>query len=141
MNSVHSFRRFFWIALAITALRIVYLFFNHRDLDIEEAQYWTWSRHLALGYHSKPPMISWVIYFSTWLFGNSEWAIRLFSPLTYLGTALFLYGASKDLYHRAIGFWAGIMVLLIPGCYVLSDDHFYRPFSGAVLVNGALRFH
>ncbi len=143
MNSVHSFRRFFWIALAITALRIVYLFFNHRDLDIEEGQYWAWSRHLALGYHSKPPMISWAIYFTTRLFGNSEWAIRLFSPLTYLGTALFLYGASKDLYHRAIGFWAGIMVLLIPGvtysATIISTDPFLVLFWSMALytfING-----
>ncbi len=143
MNSVHSFRRFFWIALAITVLRIVYLFFNHRDLDIEEGQYWAWSRHLALGYHSKPPMISWAIYFTTRLFGNSEWAIRLFSPLTYLGTALFLYGASKDLYHRTIGFWAGIVVLLIPGvtysASIISTDPFLVLFWSMALyafING-----
>ncbi len=111
----HCLKNFLWIALTITFLRIIYLFFNHRNLDLEEAQYWTWSQHLALGYHSKPPMISWVIYFSTWLFGNSEGAIRIISPLTYLGTSLFLYGCGKNLYHKTVGFWTGLTVLLLPG--------------------------
>lgn len=110
-----TLKRFLWIAFTVTALRIIYLVINHRNLDVEEAQYWTWSQHLALGYHSKPPMISWAIYASTWIFGNSEWAIRLFSPITYLLSAMLLYGCGKNLYHPTIGFWSGLTVLLLPG--------------------------
>ena len=113
--SAYSFKRFVWIAVTITALRIIYLFFNHRNLDVEEAQYWTWSQHLALGYHSKPPMISWAIYFCTLIFGNSEWAIRILSPITYFLSALCLYSCGKKLYHQAIGFWSGVTVLFLPG--------------------------
>ena len=29
-----------------------------RDLLPDEAQYWSWSRHLAFGYFSKPPIIA-----------------------------------------------------------------------------------
>ncbi len=103
-----------WVALIITALRILYLWINQRNLDIEEAQYWSWSQHLALGYHSKPPMISWVIYFSTLLFGNQEWAIRIFSPITYFFTALFVYGCAKKLFNPQIGFWSAVSVLVLP---------------------------
>jgi hypothetical protein len=136
-SSGYTFKRFIWTVLAITALRILYLCFNHRNLDIEEAQYWAWSRHLALGYHSKPPMISGVIHFSTRLFGNGEWAVRLFSPLTYLGTALCIYGAGSRLYQRAIGFWAGITVLLLPGATysatIISTDPFLILFWSLAL--------
>jgi hypothetical protein len=114
-TTVYDCKRFLWIAITITGLRIIYLLFNHRDLDIEEAQYWTWSQHLAMGYHSKPPMISWVIYFTTQLFGHAEWAIRLFSPIAYFFSALALYGLGKKLYHPAIGFWSAVTVLLLPG--------------------------
>lgn len=110
-----SFQRFFWIGLLLTTLRIIYLWINQRDLDIEEAQYWTWSQHLALGYHSKPPLISWVIHFSTYLFGNQEPAIRLTSPITYFCSALLIYGCGKNLFNAATGFWAGVTVLLLPG--------------------------
>ena len=43
----------------------------------DEANYWQWSRYLALGYHDHPPMIAWTIWLSTSLFGQHEWAIRL----------------------------------------------------------------
>lgn len=114
-QSSHCFKNFLWLALAITFLRIIYLLVNHRNLDLEEAQYWTWSQHLALGYHSKPPMISWLIYSSTRILGNSEWAVRLISPITYLGTALFLYGCGRNLFNKSVGFWTGLTVLLLPG--------------------------
>ncbi len=113
-SAKNSFNSFLWIALIFTAWRIFYLFINHRSLDVEEAQYWSWSQHLALGYHSKPPMISWVIHFSTLLFGHSEWAIRIISPITYFFTALLVYGCAKKLFNPHIGFWSGISVLALP---------------------------
>ena len=108
-------KRFLWIAALITILRIIYLFFNQRDLDIEESQYWSWSRDLAFGYHSKPPMISWIIHLTTALFNNNEWAIRIFSPISYFFTSCLLYSLGKKLYQKEVGFWSGLTVLLLPG--------------------------
>ncbi|MBS0349828.1 MAG: glycosyltransferase family 39 protein [Proteobacteria bacterium] len=129
MNSDLSTRRFtifLWIALAITLLRIVYLFINQRDLDIEENQYWVWSQNLAWGYHSKPPLISWIIHLSTWLFGNNAWAIRFFCPIIYLLSASFIYGCGQALYDSKVAFWAGLTILLLPGvtysATILSTD-------------------
>lgn len=45
----------------LLALRLVALYTAKTDLVLDEAQYWTWSRELAFGYFSKPPMIAWVI--------------------------------------------------------------------------------
>lgn len=130
-------KKILWIGLVITALRIAYLLVNHRDLDIEEAQYWTWSQHLAWGYHSKPPMISWAIYFSTLIFGNSEWAIRILSPLTYFITSLFLYAIGKKLFNAQVGFWSALTVLLLPGvtysATIISTDPFLILFWSAAL--------
>lgn len=114
-NSYYSFQRAFWIVLAITALRILYLAINHRDLDVEESQYWTWSQYLSFGYHSKPPLISWTIHLSTWLFGNSEWGIRLFSPICYLLCSLFIYKIGELLFSQAVGFWSALTLSLLPG--------------------------
>ena len=52
------------------ALRIAAIHFAKIDLVLDEAQYWTWSRELAFGYFSKPPMIAWVIRGSTKICGN-----------------------------------------------------------------------
>lgn len=43
----------------------------------DEANYWQWSRYLALGYHDHPPMIAWTIWLCTTLFGQNELAVRL----------------------------------------------------------------
>ena len=43
----------------------------------DEANYWQWSRYLALGYHDHPPMIAWTIWLSTQIFGQTEFAVRL----------------------------------------------------------------
>ena len=46
---------------AITTLRLAALSFHALDLYPDEAQYWTWSRDLAFGYFSKPPVIAWLM--------------------------------------------------------------------------------
>ncbi len=43
----------------------------------DEANYWQWSRYLALGYHDHPPMIAWTIRLATRLLGQNELAVRL----------------------------------------------------------------
>ena len=47
----------------------------------DEANYWQWGRHLALGYHDQSPLIAWAIALSTWIFGHTERAVRLPSVL------------------------------------------------------------
>lgn len=50
------------LLLLIAAFRLVALAANATDLFMDEAQYWAWSRDLALGYFSKPPLIAWIIH-------------------------------------------------------------------------------
>src|SRR5690242_21937911 len=76
---------------AITGLRLVWLALQPADLFPDEAQYWVWSQQLALGYYSKPPLVAWLIAATTWLFGDSEFAVRLSAPLPHAGAAIFVY--------------------------------------------------
>ncbi len=69
-------RAFYWILGGWTLLNFVFLHLNIFDLAGDEAQYWDWSRRLALGYYSKPPLIAYVIDLLTGAAGNKEWAIR-----------------------------------------------------------------
>src|SRR4051794_6724481 len=54
--------------LAVTVLRLVWLAGDPINLYPDEAQYWLWSRHLAFGYFSKPPLLPWIIAATTALF-------------------------------------------------------------------------
>ncbi len=99
----------------ITIARIGLLFISDVNLGPDETQYWFWSLTPDFGYFSKPPMIAWLINLTTGLFGHSEWAVRLSSPLLHGGAALFLYTVGRMLYVPQAGFWMGTGWLLLPG--------------------------
>ncbi|HEY7978086.1 MAG TPA: glycosyltransferase family 39 protein [Rhizomicrobium sp.] len=112
-------RRYFHIALAliaaITAARVAVLLLSPLDLYPDEAQYWWWSQNLDWGYFSKPPMIGWVIWLTTAIFGDAEWAIRIGSPLLHALTAMLVFGIARRCFDARIGMFSAIAYLTTPG--------------------------
>jgi 4-amino-4-deoxy-L-arabinose transferase-like glycosyltransferase len=109
------FLRLVLVLTALLAMRIVALAFNATDLFFDEAQYWTWSRELAFGYYSKPPLVAWIIAGSTSLCGDSEFCIRLPSPVLHTMTALTTFWLASRLYGPREGFWTGVVFAMLPG--------------------------
>ena len=112
--------------LAITALRVLWLALQPADLYPDEAQYWFWAQHPALGYYSKPPLVAWLIALTTGLLGDSEFAIRLSAPLLHAGTAIFVFGIGTRLYDSRIGLWSALAYASLPGAsisaFIISTD-------------------
>ncbi|MCE3232054.1 MAG: hypothetical protein K0R98_311 [Rickettsiaceae bacterium] len=114
------------ILALITAFRILYLSLDQFDLFFDEAQYWIWSQNPALGYYSKPPMVAWMITLTTTIFGNSEWAVRLSSPILHMITAIAIYFASQELFKpgkrgtESIPFYCAITYITLPAVWVSS---------------------
>jgi hypothetical protein len=110
----------------ITMFRLLWLALQPADLFPDEAQYWVWSQHLALGYFSKPPLVAWLIAVTTSLFGDSEFAVRLSAPLLHAGAAIFVYGIGSRLYDRRVGFWSALGYASLPGvsvsAFIISTD-------------------
>lgn len=104
-----------WLTLALTLVRLVVLFVTPLELYPDEAQYWLWSRDLAFGYYSKPPMLAWLIALTTGVGGDAEPWVRLSSPLLHAATGLILFKVAERLFDRRRAFWAGILYLLMPG--------------------------
>lgn len=117
---------FWFIGGALTAARIATLILSDANLGQDEAQYWFWSRDLAFGYFSKPPMIAWAIAATTAVFGNAEWAVRLAAPLFHFGTAVFLYLGAALAFDRRVALWTGLGWLTLPGVilsgFVIATD-------------------
>ncbi|MEA2984457.1 MAG: hypothetical protein QOD94_711 [Alphaproteobacteria bacterium] len=103
------------ILLALTALRVIGLHTSVVDLFFDEAQYWAWSRDLAFGYFSKPPLLAWIIAASDQLCGSGEACLRLVSPLFYLGTSLLVYAIADELYGKDTAFWSALTFALLTG--------------------------
>ena len=60
------------ILVVLTAIRLVALKYSVVDLFFDEAQYWAWSRELAFGYFSKPPLLAWTIALGERICGSAD---------------------------------------------------------------------
>lgn len=102
------------VVLAITAVRVAVLAISDLNLHGDEAQYWSWSRDLAFGYVSKPPMVAWIIAATTAICGDGEWCIRLAAPLVHAATSGMIFLLGKEIYDDRTGVWASITYATLP---------------------------
>ena len=88
------------IFLVYAILKLLFLYWLPLPLSFDEAYYWDWSRHLAWGYYSKPPMVAWLIALSTHIFGNTEFGVRLPALLCNLFSLLFVWLILSELVDK-----------------------------------------
>ena len=100
---------------ALTAIRIVGLRYSVVDLFFDEAQYWAWSRELAFGYFSKPPLLAWIIAAFDPLCGSGEACVRAASPVIYFVTCFVIYAIANGLYGRRVAAWSALTFALGTG--------------------------
>lgn len=99
-----------YIFIAITLLaNLAYLKSNLVGLSQDEAYQWVWSKHIALSYYSKPPLIAYTQWLGTHLWGDTEFGVRFFSPVigAILGFLLLRFFA------RAVNARAGFFLILV----------------------------
>lgn len=116
------------ILAGLLALRIGWLILFPFPLYGDEAQYWTWAQDLAFGYYSKPPIVAWAIAFTTGLFGDAEWAVRLASPIVHSITALVMYAIGRVVANERAGFWCGVTYATLPAVSLSSTLISTDPF-------------
>jgi hypothetical protein len=69
------------LSAALLLFRLGYLKSGVIELSNDEAYQWLWSKHLALSYYSKPPGIALLQFAGTFLWGDTEFGVRFFSPV------------------------------------------------------------
>ena len=102
------------LTAALTLARLIALFRTPLELYPDEAQYWLWSRTLAFGYYSKPPIIAWAIWASTALGGDAEPWVRLPAVLFQAGATLLVFGIARRLYGSRTALAAAALYALTP---------------------------
>lgn len=111
---------------ALTALRIAGLYFSRVDLFFDEAQYWAWSRELAYGYFSKPPLLAWLIAATNQVCGTGEACVRIGSPLLHFATSLVVYAIADMLYGRQAAAWSALVygfgIAVVFSSRIISTD-------------------
>ncbi len=104
----------------ILLYRLFLLFNLDYDLFFDEAYYYGWSQNLDFGYYSKPPMLSLLIFLTTWLFGDSVIAIKIGAMLVYPITSMVIYFISKELFDEKVAFYSALIFFTLPSVWLSS---------------------
>jgi hypothetical protein len=104
----------FLFLLAISLFRIYYIQYGPLDLGPDEAHYWDWSRRLDMSYYSKGPMIAYLIYFGTSLFGDTVFGVRILAVVFSALGSVFLYLLGKRIYDEQVGLYSALLLQIIP---------------------------
>lgn len=76
--------------------------------------YWTWSKHLQLSYFDGPPMIAYLLWLTTHLFGDNFFSINIISVLCVIGSAILIYQIGKLAYSKQTAQLAALIWLVYP---------------------------
>ncbi|MBS9768018.1 MAG: glycosyltransferase family 39 protein [Flavobacteriaceae bacterium] len=103
------------VHLFVVLLRCLFVLYGNIDLHTEEAQYWTWSQHLDWSYYSKPPMVAYLNFLSEWLFGHSEFSVRINAIMLGFLTSIITYFFTQELFKdRKKSLFASLLVYAMP---------------------------
>src|SRR5687768_15088334 len=77
----------------LVGLKLLYAFWAAPIAD--EAYYWMWGQHLAIGYFDHPPLLGWIQGLSHLVLGRSPLALRWTSLAALAGTAWIFYDVAR----------------------------------------------
>ncbi|UCG38522.1 MAG: glycosyltransferase family 39 protein, partial [bacterium] len=110
----------FWTVLALTtALRFLYAV--SLPLTGDEAYFWEWARHPALGYYDHPPMAGWILIVTRFLLGDTVAAVRIFAVLSASLVVVIVNRFTLDITGSATrAALAGLLAMALPLLEVLG---------------------
>ena len=100
--------------VALVLFRLAYAWWGPLELVGDEAYYWDWSRQLAWGYYSKPPMVAWLIAGATSIGGDHVAVIRTLAVLFTSGSLVFAYLLATELFNDRVARWFLAALALAP---------------------------
>ena len=113
-------------ALLVYTLLLKLFYLGLLELLHEEGYYWNYSQHLDLAYLDHPPMVGWVSYALTSLFGNTEFAVRLGPFLLWFIGAFYLHRLTRSVFDRETAARALLLFAVLPyffgSSFVLLPD-------------------
>jgi len=113
------------------------LFLGLADLLPEEAYYWNYARHLDIGYLDHPPMVAWLIWAGTSVFGDNELGVRIGAYLGWFATAFFSFRLANNIFGKSAAFVSLLLVATLPfyfasGLVITPDAPLTAAWAGAL---------
>jgi 4-amino-4-deoxy-L-arabinose transferase-like glycosyltransferase len=123
----HRWLRWGYILLGVLLLyRLVYIACGTIELSQDEALYWLQSKHLALSFYSKPPMVACTQLLGTSIWGDNDFGVRFFSPVISAIIGLFCIKFCARGLNARLGFVLVLITsatpLLVVGSTLMTID-------------------
>jgi len=116
--TIAASRNQFYIALICLTVFHIFLAASFPPAE-DELYYWSWAKSLQLSYYDHPPMVAYLIAFSTKLFGNNLFGIRFFGVLLGL-VVLMLLRALSD--KSQLLFYVCLTPVFFWGSIIMTPD-------------------
>lgn len=113
--------RLFLIGVITGSFILRLLYAGTFELLQEEAYYWNYAQHLDIGYLDHPPMVAFLIKIGTFVFGNSEFAIRIGALFCWCVATLYVYLYTRDISNRDIALQAAAIMSVLPAFSSLAS--------------------
>jgi len=107
-------RALFLLVALFSLFRVYYIITGPFDLSPDEAHYWEWARRPDWSYYSKGPMIAYLIYAGTALFGNTVFGVRIFAVLLSALSSVVMYALGGRLYDKRTALVAALLIQVVP---------------------------
>jgi len=125
---------------ALFIVRIVYLTAGKIELSEDEAYQWLWSKHPALSYFSKPPLIAYTQFVENHIFGDTLFGVRFFSPvIAAILSILLLRFMAREYNARAavvLLLITSVTILMAVGAILMTIDPLSVLFWMAAMIIG-----
>jgi dolichol-phosphate mannosyltransferase len=106
--------RVFAIGLVVAAFLLRLLYITQVELLPEDSYYWNYAQHLDLGYLDHPPMVAWLIWLGTAVFGDTEFGVRIGALCCAAVASLFAYRLTRNLFGEASALVALVLMQVLP---------------------------
>ncbi len=93
-------------------LRLIYL--GQAQLIPDEAYYWNYAQHMDLSFVDHPPMVAWLIWLGTSIFGDNEFGVRIMAFICSLVTMGYLYALTLNLYDKSTAMRTMLLLSILP---------------------------
>jgi 4-amino-4-deoxy-L-arabinose transferase-like glycosyltransferase len=117
-------KKYAWRLISLLGIfwlyRLFVLFNAPYDLYFDEAYYYNWAQNPDWGYYSKPPMLGWLIWLTTSIFGDSQVAIKIGAMLLYPLTTFVIYCIARELFDPKTAFYSALIFFTLPSVWMSS---------------------
>ena len=96
------------------AVQLIFAASGRIGIAEDEAYQWLWSKHLALSYYSKPALIAFTHFLSTFIWGDTVFGIHFFPPILSAVIQIALLRFLARTVNARAAFWAVVLCAAVP---------------------------